>query len=199
MFGKKDLNEEIKETNEIKEEKTCDCGGNCNCKNEETKKEDTKEDILAQKDEEIGKLKAEVEDWKQSYLRKQAEFQNFTKRKEREMDDLRQFASEQVITKLLVGLDNLERAIAASEATKDFDGLVKGVEMILGQLKSIMETEGVEYIKAEGKYDPVYHHAVMVEDNPDFEDDHIILELQKGYTMKGKVIRPSMVKVCKKA
>lgn len=199
MFGKKDLNEEIKETNEIKEEKTCDCGGNCNCKNEETKKEDTKEDILAQKDEEIGKLKAEVEDWKQSYLRKQAEFQNFTKRKEREMDDLRQFASEQVITKLLVGLDNLERAIAASEATKDFDGLVKGVEMILGQLKSIMETEGVEHIKAEGKYDPVYHHAVMVEDNPDFEDDHIILELQKGYTMKGKVIRPSMVKVCKKA
>ncbi|WP_410208986.1 nucleotide exchange factor GrpE [Fusobacterium sp.] len=195
MFSKKekDLKEEINETNEIKEEKTCDCGNDCKCNHE-----DPKEDILAQKDEEIGKLKAEVEDWKQSYLRKQAEFQNFTKRKEREMEELRQFASEQVITKLLAGLDNLERAIEASEATKDFDGLVKGVEMILGQLKSIMETEGVEHIKTEGKYDPVYHHAVMVEDNPDFEDDHIILELQKGYTMKGKVIRPSMVKVCKK-
>ena len=203
MFNKKekenqDIKEEIKETNEIKEEKTCDCGGNCNCKNEETKKEDTKEDILAQKDEEIGKLKAEVEDWKQSYLRKQAEFQNFTKRKEKEMEEFRQFASEKVITDLLTGLDNLERAIAASEATKDFDGLVKGVEMILGQLKSIMKTEGVELIKTDGKYDPVFHHAVMVEDNPEFEDDHIILELQKGYTMKGKVIRPSMVKVCKK-
>lgn len=198
MFNKKekenkDIKEEIKETNEIKEEKTCNCSGDCNCK-----KEETQEDIIAQKDEEIGKLKAEVEDWKQSYLRKQAEFQNFTKRKEKEMEEFRQFASEKVITDLLTGLDNLERAIAASEATKDFDGLVKGVEMILGQLKSIMKTEGVELIKADGKYDPVFHHAVMVEDNPEFEDDHIILELQKGYTMKGKVIRPSMVKVCKK-
>ena len=198
MFNKKekenkDIKEEIKETNEIKEEKTCNCGGDCNCK-----KEETQEDIIVQKDEEIGKLKAEVEDWKQSYLRKQAEFQNFTKRKEKEMEEFRQFASEKVITDLLTGLDNLERAIAASEATKDFDGLVKGVEMILGQLKSIMKTEGVELIKADGKYDPVFHHAVMVEDNPEFEDDHIILELQKGYTMKGKVIRPSMVKVCKK-
>ena len=114
------------------------------------------------------------------------------------MEELRQFASEKVITKLLSGLDNLERAISASEETKDFDGLVKGVEMILGQLKNIMETEGVEPITSEGQYDPVYHHAVMVEDNPEYENDHIILELQKGYTMKGKVIRPSMVKVCKK-
>ena len=114
------------------------------------------------------------------------------------MEELRKFASEKIVTKLLDGLDNLERAIAASESTKDFDGLVKGVDMILGQLKGIMETEGVEAIVAEGKYDPVYHHAVMVEDNPEFEDDHIILELQKGYTMKGKVIRPTMVKVCKR-
>lgn len=197
MFSKKekDINEEIKEATEIKEEKKCDCGDDCECS---CKHEETQEDIIAKKDEEIGKLKAEVEDWKQSYLRKQAEFQNFTKRKEKEMEELRQFASEKVITKLLSGLDNLERAISASEETKDFDGLVKGVEMILGQLKNIMETEGVEAITSEGQYDPVYHHAVMVEDNPEYENDHIILELQKGYTMKGKVIRPSMVKVCKK-
>lgn len=182
-------------------EKECGCGPECecSCKDEDTKVEETKqEDILAKKDEEIGKLQAEVEDWKQSYLRKQAEFQNFTKRKEKEMEELRKFASEKIITKLLDGLDNLERAITASSATKDFDGLVKGVDMILGQLKGIMESEGVEEIKAEGKYDPVFHHAVMVEDNPGFEDDHIVLELQKGYTMKGKVIRPSMVKVCKR-
>ena len=190
MFGKKE-----------EEKKECGCGPECecSCKDEDTKVEETKqEDILAKKGEEIGKLQAEVEDWKQSYLRKQAEFQNFTKRKEKEMEELRKFASEKIITKLLDGLDNLERAITASSATKDFDGLVKGVDMILGQLKGIMESEGVEEIKAEGKYDPVFHHAVMVEDNPEFEDDHIVLELQKGYTMKGKVIRPSMVKVCKR-
>ena len=185
--------EDIIKEEEAKEECGCGCKGHgeekgsCCCDKEEK-----------DKDEEIGKLKAEVEDWKQSYLRKQADFQNFTKRKEKEVEELRKFASEKIVTKLLDGVDNLERAISASEATKDFDGLVKGVDMILGQLKGIMETEGVESIKAEGKYDPMYHHAVMVEDNPEFEDDTIILELQKGYTMKGKVIRPAMVKVCKR-
>lgn len=178
---------EVFEENIDKEE--CSCKENkesCCCDNEKNY------------EEEIGKLQAEVEDWKQSYLRKQADFQNFTKRKEKELEELRKFASEKIITKLLDGVDNLERAINASSATKDFDGLVKGVDMILGQLKGIMESEGVEAIKAEGKYDPIFHHAVMVEDNPEFGDDEIVLELQKGYTMKGKVIRPSMVKVCKK-
>lgn len=190
MFGKKE-----------DEKKECGCSSECecSCKDEGENTEELKqEDLLVQKDEEIGKLQVEVEDWKQSYLRKQAEFQNFTKRKEKEMEELRKFASEKIVTKLLDGLDNLERAIVASSESKDFDGLVKGMDMILGQLKGIMESEGVEAIKTEGKYDPVFHHAVMVEDNPEFEDDQIILELQKGYTMKGKVIRPAMVKVCKK-
>ena len=151
---------------------------------------------------EIGKLmgqgkREEAEEIKKQIAEK-ADRMNELSEKEKEVEELRKFASEKIITKLLDGLDNLERAISASEATKDFDGLVKGVDMILGQLKGIMENEGVEPIKAEGKYDPMYHHAVMVEDNPEFEDDTIILELQKGYTMKGKVIRPAMVKVCKR-
>jgi len=146
-----------------------------------------------------GRLKAEVEEWKGAYLRKQAEFQNFTKRKEKELDELRKFASEKIITKLLDGVDNLHRAMEASESAKDFEGLLKGVDMILTNLNGIMQSEGVEPIETVGKpYDPVYHHAVMVEDNPDFPDDAVIQELQKGYTMKGKVIRPAMVKVCKK-
>ena len=114
------------------------------------------------------------------------------------MEEFRKLTSETMVTTLLDGVDDLDRAISASKATKNFDGLVKGVVMILGQLKGIMETEGVEPIKVEGKYNPLYHNAVMVEDNPEFEDDTIILELQKGYTMKGKVIRPAMVKVSKR-
>lgn len=190
----KDLKEEkeILEEN-IDREESC----TCNCENKESEEKCCCE---ADKnyEEEIEKLQAEVEDWKQSYLRKQADFQNFTKRKEKELEELRKFASEKIITKLLDGVDNLERAITASSETKDFDGLVKGVDMILTQLKGIMESEGVEAIKAEGNYDPMFHHAVMVEDNPEYQDDEIVLELQKGYTMKGKVIRPSMVKVCKR-
>ena len=98
---------------------------------------------------EIEKLKAELDDWKQSYMRKQADFQNFTKRKEREMEELRKYAAEKIVTRLLDGIDNLERAINSAAQTKDFDGLVKGVEIILGNLKDIMKSEGVEEINTE--------------------------------------------------
>lgn len=150
-------------------------------------------------DEEIGKLKAEVEDWKNSYLRKQAEFQNFTKRKEKEFEDLKAFASEKVVVKVLDVIDNLERAIAASSESKDFDSLVKGVELTLSQMKGTIASEGVEAISTENTtFDPHLHMAVAVEDSADHSNDEIISEFQKGYKMKGKVIRPSMVKVCKK-
>ena len=97
-------------------------------------------------------------------------------------------------------LDNLERAISAAKETNDFDGLVQGVEMILRNIQDVMKSEGVEEIEALGKeFDPMFHHAVMQEDSPEFQDNEVMLELQKGYKMKDKVIRPSMVKVCKKA
>ncbi|ADO83449.1 nucleotide exchange factor GrpE [Ilyobacter polytropus] len=147
----------------------------------------------------IDKIEAEVEEWKQAYLRKQADFQNFTKRKEKEAEELRKYASEKVMSKVIEAVDNLERGVAASSETKDFDSLVKGVEMTLSQMHGIMNEEGVEAIKTEGqKFDPNLHMAVIAEDSPEHEDDDIILELQKGYKLKGKVIRPSMVKVCKK-
>ncbi len=147
----------------------------------------------------IDKIEAEMEEWKQAYLRKQADFQNFTKRKEKEAEELRKYASEKVISKVIEAVDNLERGVAASSETKDFDSLVKGVEMTLSQMHGIMNTEGVEPIKTEGeKFDPHLHMAVIAEDSPEHENDDIIQELQKGYKMKGKVIRPSMVKVCKK-
>ena len=139
--------------------------------------------------EELEKLKAEVEEWKNSFLRKQAEFQNFTKRKEKEVEELKKFSSEKIITQFLGSLDNFERAIESSIESKDFDSLLKGVEMIVRNLKDIMSAEGV--------YDPVYHHAVGVEANENFKDDEIVKVLQKGYMMKGKVIRPAMVIVCK--
>ncbi|MGL4980936.1 MAG: nucleotide exchange factor GrpE [Fusobacteriaceae bacterium] len=145
------------------------------------------------------KLKAEIENLQGDYLRKNAEFQNFKKRQEKELEELRKFASEKVMVKLLDNVDNLERAIEASAGTKDFDSLIKGVEMTLSQMKGIMQSEGVEAIEAEGAtYDPHVHHAVMVEESPSHENDQIIQVFQKAYKMKDKVIRPAMVKVCKK-
>lgn len=181
-MSKKELKDEINENIETENEKV----------------EETTEEAI-QTEEEIAKLKAEVEDWKNSYLRKQAEFQNFTKRKEKEFEDLKAFASEKVVVKLLDIIDNLERAITASSETKDFDSFVKGVELTLSQMKNTIASEGVEAIETEnGSFDPHLHMAVAVEESADHSNDQIIAEFQKGYKMKGKVIRPSMVKVCKK-
>lgn len=196
-----EIKEEIKEkvseeTTDNKEEKKehhhHEHGGHkcCGKHHHEHKHEDS--------EEEIGKLKAEIEEWKQSYLRKQADFQNFTKRKEKEVAELKEFASEKIITQFLGNLDNLERAIDSSVESKDFDSLLKGVEMIVRGLKDLMTAEGVEEIKSEGVYDPVYHHAVLTEASENHKEDEIVKVLQKGYTMKGKVIRPAMVSVCKK-
>ena len=128
-------------------------------------------------EEETKKLKAEIETLKNDYLRKQAEFQNFTKRKMNEVEELKKFASEKIITQLLGSLDNFER---------------------VRNLKDIMTGEGVEEISTEGAFNPEYHHAVGVEACEDKNEDEIVKVLQKGYTMKGKVIRPAMVTVCKK-
>ena len=197
----KDIKEEVLKEEENKEV------------TEEQKKEEVKEEAHEHKhdehtccgkhghkhnDEEIGKLKAEIEEWKNSFLRKQADFQNFTKRKEKEVEELKKFASEKIITQFLGSLDNFERAIESSVESKDFDSLLQGVEMIVRNLKDIMSAEGVEEIKAEGAFDPIYHHAVGVEASEDKKEDEIVKVLQKGYMMKGKVIRPAMVIVCKK-
>ena len=186
--------EKLQDIEELEKDQVC----------EETNEacEDEKQPELSEVEtlqEENGKLKAELEDWKQSYLRKQADFQNFTKRKEKEMDELRKFASEKIITKLLDGIDNLARAAETSKQTKDFDGLVKGVELTLNQFREIFKSEGLEVIDTTGKeFNPEEHMAVMVEASEEFEDNFIMMELQRGYKLKGKVIRPSMVKVCKK-
>lgn len=163
---------------------------------EDGKKVEADELTLLQ--EENGKLKVELDDWKNSYVRKNAEFQNYSKRKDKEVEDLRAFASEKIIERLFGVLDNLERGIEAAGATKDYDSLVKGVEMTLSQMKNIMQAEGVEEVNAEGLYNPYEHQAMMTECSDEFENDHIIQVLQKGYKLNGKVVRPAMVKVCKK-
>ena len=135
-----------------------------------------------------------------SYTRKLAEFQNFTKRKENEVAEMKKYASEGIITKLLDNIDNLERAEQASAETKNFDALVEGVNMILRNLRNLLTEEGVEELEAaEGvKFNPYEHQAMMTENVENLDDDVIVKVFQKGYKLKGKVIRPAMVTVNKK-
>ena len=151
-------------------------------------------------EEKVTKLELEVQEWKNSYTRKLAEFQNFTKRKETEVSEMKKYASEGIIVKLLDNIDNLERAENASAETKNFDALVEGVNMILRNLKYMLSEEGVEEVEAgEGvKFNPYEHQAMMTEEKNDLDNDVIVQVFQKGYKLKGRVIRPAMVTVNKK-
>ncbi|MBB1534427.1 nucleotide exchange factor GrpE [Leptotrichia sp.] len=192
MSEKKNENEEVKDQLNAENEAN-ETQGNA----DSTAKEEVKEENPC---EVIAKLEADLEEWKSSYTRKLAEFQNFTKRKENEVAEMKKYASEGIITKLLDNIDNLERAEQASAETKNFDALVEGVNMILRNLRNLLTEEGVEELEAaEGvKFNPYEHQAMMTENVENLDNDVIVKVFQKGYKLKGKVIRPAMVTVNKK-
>lgn len=192
MSEKKNENEEVKDQLNAENEAN-ETQGNA----DSTAKEEVKEENPC---EVIVKLEKDLEEWKSSYTRKLAEFQNFTKRKENEVAEMKKYASEGIITKLLDNIDNLERAEQASAETKNFDALVEGVNMILRNLRNLLTEEGVEELEAaEGvKFNPYEHQAMMTENVEDLDNDVIVKVFQKGYKLKGKVIRPAMVTVNKK-
>ena len=170
---------------------------NKNLENQEAEK--SAEETSDNCDDKVKKLEAELEEWKNSYTRKLAEFQNFTKRKENEVAEMRKYASEGIIVKLLDNIDNLERAVDASKESQNFDSLIEGVNMILNNLKNLLTEEGVEEIEAAGKeYDPYEHKAMITENKEELDDNVVVQVFQKGYKMKGKVVRPAMVTVNKK-
>ena len=170
---------------------------NKNAENQEAEK--SAEETSDNCDDKVKKLEAELEEWKNSYTRKLAEFQNFTKRKENEVAEMRKYASEGIIVKLLDNIDNLERAVDASKESQNFDSLIEGVNMILNNLKHLLAEEGVEEIEAAGKeYDPYEHKAMITENKEELDDNVVVQVFQKGSKMKGKVVRPAMVTVNKK-
>lgn len=135
------------------------------------------------------------EDGDARYMRLAADFQNYKRRTEKEKSDIYQYANEKIALDIIEVMDNFERALAHSAdcADKQF---VEGVEMIYKQLKGVLDKNNIIVIEAEGhEFDPNFHNAVMVEDNPDYESGIVIQAMQKGYTLNGKVIRSSMVKV----
>ena len=141
--------------------------------------------------------KAAEEQESERYMRLMAEFQNFKRRAAREKTDIHAYANEKIISELLPVLDNFERALSTS--TDDIEGYAKGMELIFQQLRTALEHAGLEEIPALGEeFDPNVHNAVMTEDSDEQEDGHVSKVLQKGYKLKDKVIRPSMVAVVRK-
>lgn len=143
--------------------------------------------------DETGESGAEDEALMAKYQRLMADFQNYKRRTEKEKNDIYAYANEKLILGLLEVIDNFERAVLSETADEKY---AEGMEMIFKQLKGVLEKSGLEEIKALGEgFDPNFHNAVMTEDNDQFESGSVTEVLQKGYTLNGKVIRPSMVKV----
>lgn len=143
---------------------------------------------------EVEALKQQLAESAERMKRLQADFENFRRRTRQEKEELSNMVVQDFIKDLLPMIDNFDRAMAA-EAT-DAAQFQQGVEMIYKQLDEVLKAKGLEKIDtAEAKFDPNFHQAVMRVENPDMEDDTIAMELQKGYMVKGKVIRPAMVQV----
>ena len=148
-------------------------------------------DAMQQK---IDELTAGLKEKEERALRLQADFENFRRRTSKEKEELSAVIKQEILKDMLPLLDNFERAMAAE--TKDAEAFQKGVDMIYTQLQEVMKKNGLEPIETEGqKFDPNFHQAVMRVQNDDLEDDDIAQELQKGYMVEGRVIRPSMVQV----
>ena len=127
------------------------------------------------------------------YSRLFAEFTNYKRRTEKEKADLYAYAGEKFAKDLLEVIDNFERAM---EAKPEGDKFAEGMDLILTQLRAVMQKNHVEEIEALGKaFDPNFHNAVMTEASEDAESGVVTKVFQKGYTLNGKVIRPSMVAV----
>ncbi len=148
------------------------------------------------KDEEIQQLKKDVQENEEKYLRLYAEFENYKRRIQKENQTMKAYKAQDVLNDILPTIDNIERALQIDGEDEQFKSLKKGVEMVHESLLNALKNNGLEKIETEGQqFDPNVHQAVVQDDNLDFESGQITQELQSGYKLKERVLRPSMVKV----
>lgn len=146
--------------------------------------------------EEKARTAAETQD---RLLRLGAEFDNFKKRMERERVEFLKYANAGSVLELIKVIDHFERAVEAAEKSKDFDSLLQGVKMIQAEIEGTLRKKGLERIKVVGElFDPHRHEAVAEVLTDEYPEHTVVEELQKGYLLEGKVIRPAAVKVAKK-
>ena len=150
---------------------------------------------------ELKRLEAEATDLRDKFARRQADFENFRKRLERERSETYNRVTADLVTKLLPVLDNLGRALdteASVEATEsdEFRHFLSGVDLIHKQLGGVLDTMGVKAVPAVGeKFDPHVHEAVVTEESNEHEPDTVMQEIVRGYKLGDKLLRPALVKV----
>ncbi len=149
--------------------------------------------------QEIESLKKERDALYDRLLRKQAEFENYKKRIDREKTEFLQFASADLMKEILNALDSFELALKNAATNPDAQSLLRGFELIYKQLQDTLARFGLKPIDAKGKeFDPHFHQAVSTEITDKFEENTVIDEMRKGYLLNGRLLRPAMVTVAAK-
>ena len=142
------------------------------------------------------KLAAKVEELENRYLRLQADFDNSRRRSRLDMEAAQKYRAQSLAGDLIVALDNFERALSVQSENEEVKSLRQGLEMVYKSIVEALKKEGVEAIEAVGKeFDPNFHQAVMQVNDENHGSNIVVEEFQKGYLLKDRVLRPSMVKV----
>jgi molecular chaperone GrpE len=161
--------------------------------------EDTLDDPIKALEEQLNAKKEEAKETYDRLLRVSAEFENYKKRSAREMEDFRKFANQSLLKEMLSVVDNLELAInSANEKQKSESSLKEGLDLTLKEILRVLEKFSVTPIESKGKsFDPTYHEAVMQEETNEHPENTVITEMQKGYLIHDRLLRPAMVVVAK--
>lgn len=166
---------------------------------EEPSNADQNEDssnLLEEANKKITELEKSLEEMENKYLRLHADFDNFRRRSRLDFEASQKYRAQNLVEELLPAIDNFDRALNMDVKTEEGQSLLKGMQMIFNHIMSALEKEGVEPIDAVGKeFDPHFHQAVMQVSDENVESNTVVEELQKGYKLKDRVIRPAMVKV----
>ena len=188
-----DKNEEnLKEEVKLDEEKTAD--ENAETENEE--KLENSESVEEAKKEEVNPLQEKYDTLNNQYIRLAADFDNYRKRQEQEKEALLKYGAENTLKKMIEVLDNFERGLKAIETVEDCEKVKECYNLAYKNFMDVLTKAGLEAIKAEGEtFDPNFHEAVMQTPSTEHPEHTIIAELQKGYKLGDKVLRPTLVNV----
>lgn len=147
---------------------------------------------------ELEKLRDEIAQWKEKYLRLAAEFDNYKKRKERESEEVWKIANANLLKNILPIADDLERSVASAKNHGDFEALVAGLELVHSALLKVFEAEGVKQIQAVGEaFNPEIHEALLQVEKAGVPPHTVVEEHEKGYMLGDRILRPAKVLVSK--
>nr|WP_319638043.1 nucleotide exchange factor GrpE [Cytobacillus luteolus] len=154
------------------------------------------QDELTKANEKIADLEQKVQEYENKLYRVQADFENYKRRVRLDQEAAQKYRAQSLISDMLSSIDNFERAMKIDAEDEKTKTLLQGMDMVYRGLIEALKNEGVEIIDAVGQqFDPQLHQAVMQVEDSEYESGVVIEQFQKGYKLKDRVIRPSMVKV----